>query len=110
MLAQVDGSFKSPVPDDLTAPFKVEGSSKWDEPGKFPKPAALLEAIDQLGESAAAWMARLPPEVLQKPSPDWAKDWAPTMGRLLVNIGTHVAMHYGQIQVIRRKLGKPHLM
>lgn len=110
MLVQVDSSFQSPLPEKLTAPFKQEGSSRVDDPTKFPTPAELRAGIDQLAAAAGAWVAGLSTDVLPRPSPEWAKDWAPTMGRLLISIGTHVAMHYGQIQAIRRLLGKKNLM
>lgn len=35
--------------------------------------------------------------------------FAPTIGKLLILTSNHTLMHGGQIQVIRRVLGKPHL-
>jgi hypothetical protein len=34
-------------------------------------------------------------------------DFAPTVGHLVLMIASHIMMHVGQMQVIRRKLGKP---
>lgn len=110
MLGQIDGSFASPIAERITAPFRDKELPKSDDPTKFPTPTELRQAVDQLSSAAGAWIASLPDEALDKPSPDWAKDWAPTVGRMLAAMATHVAMHYGQIQVIRRKLGKKHLM
>jgi hypothetical protein len=34
-------------------------------------------------------------------------DFAPTTGHLALMTASHIMMHVGQLQVIRRKLGKP---
>ena len=37
------------------------------------------------------------------------RSWAPTWGHLAYALPIHAMVHIGQIQVIRRKLGKPNL-
>ena len=44
---------------------------------------------------------------LDRPCAGSMATFAPTLGKLLILISTHTLMHGGQIQVIRRVLGKP---
>jgi hypothetical protein len=39
--------------------------------------------------------------------PEALQGFAPTVGHLAYVLPVHVMMHLGQVQVIRRKLGKP---
>jgi hypothetical protein len=54
-----------------------------------------------------AWVKTLTPADLDKPTPEKMRNWAPTVGHLVTMLPNHLTMHLGQIQVIRRKLGKP---
>jgi uncharacterized damage-inducible protein DinB len=47
------------------------------------------------------------PADLNKPGPERMARMAPTVGHVLGLLGNHYMMHMGQIQVLRRKLGKP---
>ena len=44
---------------------------------------------------------------LQKASPERLRRMSNNVADIVVLLATHSAMHIGQIQVIRRKLGKP---
>jgi hypothetical protein len=52
-------------------------------------------------------LSTLKPEDLDRPGAERFKEIAPTVGHVLSLIGSHLTMHVGQMQVIRRKLGKP---
>lgn len=106
LLAMIDERFKTPIDDAITGKFTKE-TSKVDDPKQFPAPDQVRSALDQLGAAVQSFIAKLPPEKLDAKSPDWAKDWAPTNGLLLAGLASHVQMHIGQVQVIRRALGKP---
>jgi uncharacterized damage-inducible protein DinB len=43
---------------------------------------------------------------LDKPGPEYMKDYAPTIGSVLVLQGSHMMMHAGQIAVFRREYDK----
>ena len=47
------------------------------------------------------------PEDLDKPGPERLQRLAPTVGHTILLAALHTNMHLGQIQVLRRKLGKP---
>lgn len=88
--------------DQFTA--KTAGS---DEAGAFPPKAKLLEIAGNVRAATVKWVNGLKPEDLNRPSPERLKALGPTVGHVILLIAAHQMMHLGQIQVIRRKLGKP---
>ncbi|HRK32927.1 MAG TPA: DinB family protein [Tepidisphaeraceae bacterium] len=109
LLALVDSSFPSPVSSEMGEKYTKE-TSKSDDPKQFATLAELRSVLTTLAETAHDWVKALEPSKLNGTSPDWAKDFAPTKDLFIAFIASHVQMHIGQIQVIRRRLGKPHLM
>jgi len=81
--------------------------AKNDDPAFFPKKDEVLSYMERARETLAKWVKTLTPLDLEKPMPDPIKGFAPTLGHLILMIPVHTAMHVGQLQVIRRKLGKP---
>lgn len=81
--------------------------------GKGPTGAAglgkqeLLELFDRVNGAGAAWVRTLSAEQLAAPTPEKYRGFAPTVAAMVNMMPMHVAMHLGQIQVLRRKLGKP---
>ena len=82
-------------------------TSSIDDPAFFPKKQQLLDTLASARSALVAWAKTLTPADLEKPTPEKLKQWEPTVGALLAALPGHVAMHVGQCQVIRRKLGKP---
>ncbi|HEY7117109.1 MAG TPA: DinB family protein [Tepidisphaeraceae bacterium] len=78
-----------------------------DDPAFYPKKSELLEAFAQAHGAIADWVTTLTPADLAKPTPGRMAEFAPTVGHLALMTVSHLAMHVGQLQVIRRKLGKP---
>jgi hypothetical protein len=78
---------------------------KCDDPGKLATKAELLEVLEKTRRASVAFAKSVTAVQLAKPSP-LAQVW-PTVGDLLASWPAHNAMHMGQIQVLRRKLGKP---
>jgi hypothetical protein len=78
-----------------------------DHPNLFPKKAELLELFAKARGATIAWAKGMKESDLAQPSPERMRGWAPTAGHWLAAAPSHVAMHVGQFQVIRRKLGKP---
>jgi hypothetical protein len=73
----------------------------------FEPKAQLLARLNQMTEAAIAWVEKLTDSDLAKPAPEALKGWVSTIGQLAYALPPHTNMHIGQIQVIRRKLGKP---
>jgi hypothetical protein len=78
-----------------------------DDPAFFPDKTQLLEAFAQTHGAIADWVKTLTPDQLNRPTPGPMADFAPTVGHLILMTVSHIMMHVGQMQVIRRKLGKP---
>jgi len=78
-----------------------------DDPAFFPDKSQLLETFAQTHGAIADWVKTLTPADLARPTPAPMSDFAPTVGHLVLMTVSHIMMHVGQMQVIRRKLGKP---
>jgi hypothetical protein len=78
-----------------------------DDPTFFPQKAQLLEAFTQAYDAAASWVSKLTHDDLARPAAPRVAEYAPTVGHIALMLASHVMMHVGQMQVIRRKLGKP---
>jgi hypothetical protein len=93
------------LPPDMEKTYGKEGSTS-DDPKRFLKKDELLKHLAQVNAGLAGWVRSLSPEDLTKPGPEQFKGWVNTIGELILAIPVHETMHLGQIQVIRRKLGK----
>ena len=82
-------------------------TSSIDDPAKLGNKKDLMALFDKVREKTCAWAATLTPADMAKPTPEKMRQFVPTVGHLANMIPVHVAMHIGQIQVLRRKLGKP---
>jgi hypothetical protein len=85
----------------------AKDKAKSDNPADFPKKAELLAQFERVRRATIAWTKALTQQDYGAPTPEKMQGWAPTVGQLAVALSGHAAMHVGQIQVIRRKLGKP---
>jgi hypothetical protein len=93
-----------PLPQEFCDLHTKKGSTLNDG---FESKAQLLARLDQMTEAAIAWVEKLTDADLSKPAPPQLKGWVSTLGQLAYALPPHTNMHIGQIQVIRRKLGKP---
>jgi hypothetical protein len=82
-------------------------NTRSDDPGKFATKAELLAVLEKTRAASVAFVQSATPAQLAAPSP--MKDMFPTVADFMLMGATHDAMHIGQIQVLRRKLGKPML-
>jgi hypothetical protein len=78
-----------------------------DNPADFPTKAELLAQFERVRRATVAWTKAMTPQDYGAPTPEKIRGWAPTVGQLAIALSGHVAMHIGQFQVVRRKLGKP---
>ena len=88
-----------------------DARSSIDDPAKFPKKAELLDQLARVRAATVAVVKSMTDADLAVPMQGPMAEFFPTHGHVVANlIPSHLVMHVGQIQVIRRKLGKPHLM
>lgn len=78
-----------------------------DNQSRLGTKADLLALLEKVRGKTCLWVATLTAADLAKPAPEGIRNRFPTVGHLLLAIPGHTAMHVGQIQVLRRKLGKP---
>jgi hypothetical protein len=78
-----------------------------DDAKFFPVRKELVEQFTKTRGGTVAWIKSLSLADLDKETPERLRRFSPTIGQLLYMFGSHTAMHLGQIQVLRRRLGKP---
>jgi hypothetical protein len=94
------------LPAGFADRFKKD-TARSDNAADFVNKAELLQLFEKTRRATVAWVKTLSPRDYATPTPDKIRGWAPTVGILPIALAGHVAMHVGQIQVLRRKLGKP---
>ncbi|MGN6369384.1 MAG: DinB family protein [Phycisphaerae bacterium] len=82
-------------------------AAKSDDPAAFLKKDQLLGLLQSVRNASVAWVKSAFEEQLEAATAEKLRGFAPTVRDLLAALTGHDAMHMGQIQVIRRKLGKP---
>lgn len=96
------------LPAGFAGQFTKE-TSKLDDPAAFPRKSELLAIFAHQRQALALWIRSLKEVDLDQPAPERMRSFIPTVGMLVLLIPAHLSMHIGQLQVIRRKLGKPNL-
>jgi hypothetical protein len=97
------GAMPAPT-DEQNARYTAKGASIVDA---IETKEQLLKRFNEINERSLAWMQQLTDADMDRPMPEQVRAFVATVGNLAYLHPTHVAMHIGQIQVIRRKLGKP---
>jgi hypothetical protein len=107
MLASL-GAPTPALPDGFEAAYTRETSAS-DDLATFATKAQYLGLMDQMKTASLAAVDATPDEKLDAPGPEAMREYAPTVGAVLLLLGSHWLMHAGQFVPIRRKLGKPPL-
>jgi hypothetical protein len=94
------------LPDGFGEAYKRETAAS-DDPARFHKKGQYLALMDAMKAASLAAVEATPDERLDDPGPEAMREYAPTVGAVLMLLGTHWLMHAGQFVPIRRKLGKP---
>lgn len=105
MLAMVGGNPPA-LPDGFAEAHGKETIND-DDRSHFKTKAEYLDLMNQLNEAAIAFIDGLTEEDFAKPGPEEMRAYMPTVGTVLLMLGSHEMMHTGQFAAIRRKLGKP---
>jgi hypothetical protein len=90
--------------------FADRQSSASDDASGFHTKSELLSALEECESALLTAVGTMTAEDFARPAPEAVRAFAPTLGVLLLMVPMHSAMHVGQIQVIRRKLGRPNIM
>jgi hypothetical protein len=95
-----------PLPTGVAEKYNKEASKSEDTSG-FLKKDQLVSLLQTVRNGSLAWTKTATADQLAAPTPEKLRGFAPTCGDLIAMLTAHDAMHMGQIQVIRRRLGKP---
>lgn len=107
MVSMMPGAPPFPtLPENFTSLYG-RGTKSLDDASAYPTKDVLLDLATQVRTASIAWMKGLSPEVLMQEVETPLGPMAPTVAHLAAIIPTHTVMHLGQMQVIRRKTGKP---
>lgn len=82
-------------------------TSKSDDASKFAKKDELIALLTRTRAATIAFAKGCSAEQLGAPGPEKYRSFAPTVAAMVDAQSGHLQMHMGQIQVLRRKLGKP---
>jgi uncharacterized damage-inducible protein DinB len=96
------------LPDGFTEAHGKEAAGR-DDPARFSTKAQYLALMDQVKAAVTAAIETTREAKLDDPGPEAMRDYAPTVGAVLLLLGNHWMMHAGQFVPIRRKLGRPPL-
>lgn len=94
------------LPAGFAEKFSKE-TTKVDDPAAFPKKAELISLFERQRKATIAFVQALSDKELDQPGPEPMRQFVPTVAALVLLTPAHLAMHMGQMQVVRRKLGKP---
>ena len=93
------------MPADAATTYGKAGASS-DDPARFFRKDEGLKMLADASTALVGWIRALADADFAQPSPEFLRGWVPTVGDLVVGMIGHRAMHIGQFQVLRRKLGK----
>jgi hypothetical protein len=99
-------------PPDLPAGLAeahTKDTAASDDPAGFTTKAKYLELAEAMKEASMKAVDATPESSLDAPGPESMREYAPTVGSVLMLLGNHWLMHAGQFIPIRRKIGKPPL-
>jgi hypothetical protein len=94
------------LPAGFAERFK-KATSESDDAGAFPRKQELLDTFAKVRATSIEWAKTLTPEQMDQDSPETIRAFCPKVGHMPSVLAEHAAMHLGQFQVLRRKLGKP---
>jgi hypothetical protein len=103
------GHRRPALPDGFAEAHNAEASA-CDDPARFCTKAQYLALMDEMKAAVMAAIDATPEGKLDDPGPERMREYAPTVGAVLLLMGNHWTMHAGQFVPIRRKLGRPPLM
>ena len=96
------------LPQGFEARYTKETAAS-NDPALLGNKADLLALFENIRNNSIQWVKSLSEADMAKPSPETVRHIFPTIGHLAHLLPQHAAMHLGQFQVLRRKLGMPNL-
>jgi len=95
------------LPAGFAERFENKKTNHVDDPAQLASKAQLVEIFTKARAATIANLKNYSEADLDAPGPERLRRMAATVGEAFDMNAQHVMMHLGQIQVARRKLGKP---
>jgi hypothetical protein len=105
----IPGAQYSELPAGFVEQHALEKAAADPSTG-FRTKAEYVDLFNKTRQATIAAAAKLSEADLDRPSTGKMAKYAPTAGHILGLLANHTLMHAGQFSVLRRKLGKPHVM
>jgi len=105
MLESLKAGSAPELPEGFMNSYTKDKSSV-DDPASFHKKDEYLRLLGAQYEAAAELASQFSEAELDKPGPEKFQKLAPTIGALINIINNHLLLHYGQITIVRRQLGR----
>jgi len=98
------------LPSGFADRFQNKKTNHIDDPAQLASKQQVMELLGRAHQAIIAFVKTLSEADLDQPAPERFRKMFPTVGDLMEFQSMHMMMHLGQIQVARRKLGKPVIM
>jgi uncharacterized damage-inducible protein DinB len=105
-LAKAVGVAVPELPADFAEKYSKAAAAN-DGAANFASKEMLLPLLEATRRATMEWLKTATPEQLATAAPEPVRRMAPTVIDVMVLFANHFSMHMGQMQVLRRKLGKP---
>ena len=106
MLEGVAPGMSPKLPENFDKSYSKEMTGVNDA-ARFHSKQEYLDMFAKLDEATIAALDKSTEADLDKPAPEFLREWFPTVGDVYVLIVSHSLMHAGQWVPVRRMLGKP---
>ncbi len=108
ILERVKPGAGAPIPEGFDKSHGCdETCTKLDDPSKFETKARYLELLKEQRAATKAVLDKMTDAELDAPAPETMRAMCPTVGAVMLLIGTHPLMHVGQWVAVRRSKGLP---
>lgn len=108
LLERVRPGAGAPIPEGFeVAHGRDESATKLDDPSKFETKERYVALLKEQRAASLAALAAMTDADLDAPAPEAMREMFPTVGSIMLLIGTHPLMHAGQWVAVRRKKGLP---
>jgi len=106
MLGGMFPEFKTELPEGFEEAHHKD-KVDCDDASKFNTLAEYLELMTKVRANTLAALEAMDESKLDDPAPEQMRAFCPTVGDMMILIGTHPMMHAGQVVPVRRECGKP---
>ena len=106
MIESIRPGVSPALPEGFEEAYDKESATS-DDSGRFLSKAEYRRLAAAQRQASKEVLASLSDADLDAPGSEFLRTYAPTVGAVLLMVGTHGLLHCGQFVGVRRKVGKP---